>query len=183
MVKSSILRSHGFTLIEVLIAIVLLAILAGLTGPLLTVPVDAIGFIMHQINLDESANVAFSRMSREIRRLRDDESVVGANATQFEFIDISGTQIRYRIAGNTLLRRQNANPESGLADYLQDNGLSFIYYDDDGNGIATPTVGVGTATNIRGVRILATFQDANHLLPVEIQIRPRNLRHESERFF
>lgn len=173
----------GFTLIELIIAVVILGIIAAGTGPLLGAAASAIGLTVDRMNLDESAAVAFSRMTREIRRLRDDASVVSAGVNQYEFVDSTGVSIRYRLVGNTLMRRQGANAEVGLADFIQTNALSFIYFDDDGNTIASPAAGLGTNTNIRRIQIQITFQDGNHILPVEVQIRPRNLRHENERFF
>ncbi len=175
--------TRGFTLVEMIMSLVIIVILAGLAGPLLAVSVDAMGLHMDRADLDESASLALSRMGREIRRLRNDESVGTASATVFEFVDNDDVQIRYRLTSTTLMRTQGANPESGLADQVQAGTLAFTYYDDDGNTIATPTVGLGTSTNIRRVRIQMTFATGTHSLPVQIDIRPRNLRHESEMFF
>ena len=176
-------RSLGFSLVEMTMAIVIISIIATVAGPLFAVSIDAIGLHTDRVDLEESADLTISRMSREMRRLRNDQSVVTASGTQFEFVDVDSTQIRYRLVGNTLMRRQGAGTESGLADNVQTNGLTFTYFDDDGNTIATPTVGLGTNTDIRRIRIQTVFQFSTHTLPIEIEIRPRNLRHQSDMFF
>lgn len=175
-------RQRGMTLIELVMVLVLIAIIAGLAGPLLAVAVDAITLHMDRVDLEEAANLALARMSREIRRLRNDESVVTATASDFEFVDVNSVQLRYRLVGNTLTRSQ-AGADSGLADQVQAGGLTFTYYDDDGSSIATPTVGLGTSTNIRRLAIQIAFQDGGHVVTEQVQVRPRNLRHDSERFF
>lgn len=163
-------------------AIALVGFLAGVAAPLLAEAVGAVSVHLDRVNLEESASLALSRMSREIRRLRDNASVAAADATQFEFIDKDSIQIRYRLAGNTLMRSQGA-VEAGLADQVKSTTLSFTYYDDDGNSIAAPTVGLGTNTNLRRVGMDVSFEQNSHMVPVEIHVRPRNLRHESDRFF
>lgn len=160
-----------------------LSILAGVAGPLLGVSIDLIGLHTDRVDLEESASLALSRMSREIRRLRDDESIITANAGTFSFIDIDGTQIRYRQVGNSLMRREGTGSDSSLADHVQTGGLSFAYYDDDGNLIASPLTGLGTRTDIRRIEIQIVFRSGNHTLPARLQVRPRNLRHEADRFF
>ncbi len=171
----------GFTLVEMVVVLVLLAILTGVGGPFLATVVDAIGFHVDRVDLEESANLTLSRMSREIRRLRNDASVVTAGAADFEFVNRDNVQIRYRLVGNTLTRTQ-AGVDSGLADQMQAAGLSFTYYDDAGTVLATPAVGLGTNTNLRRIQVQTVFQHGSHVVTERLQVRPPNLRHESERF-
>ena len=180
--KNFLKRQTGFTLIEILIAIILLSILAGVAAPLLFVSVSAITLHVGRVNLEESGDLALSRISREIRHLKDDKNIVTANGSDFQFLDVNSLQIRYYLSGNTLMRTA-AGTDSGLTDQVQAGGLVFTYYDDDGNAIATPTVGIGTATNIRRIQVETIFQNGASVLPFRTQIRPKNLRHESDRFF
>src|SRR5687768_16062730 len=90
-------RSLGFTLIEILISIVILSILAGVAAPLLAFSIDAIQFHIARMDMEQSASAAFARMTREIRRLRDDSSVVTATAVEYTFTNIEGIQIGYSL--------------------------------------------------------------------------------------
>lgn len=173
--------SKGFTLIEMIMSLIIFIIIAELAGPLLAIAVDSISYRVDRVDLEESGNLALARMSREIRRLRNNQSVVSATATEFEFVDRDNVQIRYRLAGNSLMRRQGA-VENALADQVQAGGLGFTYLNDDGSAIATPAVGLGTNTNIRRVQIQIIFQNGNHVMTFQTQVMPRNVRHEAEMF-
>ncbi len=170
---------EGLTLIEMIATIMILGFMAAVTVPMFFAALDTIHYPLSGSNLQESSNLALSRMSREIRRLRDAGSVITATGMVYEFTDINNTQIRYQLAGNTLMRREGLGPEYGLADQVQTNGLTFIYHDDSGNVIATPQVGTG-GTNIRQIEIKLTFQEESNVRPVSVWVVPRNLPHDAD---
>lgn len=164
-------------------AIVIISVIATIAGPVLAMAVDAITLHLDDANLGEGGRIAIARMTRETRRLRNDESVVTATGVEFEFVDVDDVQIRYRLVGTDLMRRESAaGTESDLIAQVQASGLAFIYYDDDGNTIATPAAGLGTSTDIRRIEIQLTLSDGTNALPLVTIVRPRNLRHESNLF-
>lgn len=166
---------RGFTLIELIVTTVILGFIAAVTVPMFFGALDITRNPQLRANLYESANLALLRMSREIRRLKDMTTVLVATNAVYEFIDIDNTQIRYRQVANTLMRREGAaGIEHGLADQIQANGLTFIYYDDQGNVIPTPN-----GTNIRQIEIQITLQDGNQVLPVSVRVVQRNLPHDA----
>jgi prepilin-type N-terminal cleavage/methylation domain-containing protein len=175
-------KENGFTLVELVVVMVLVVILAGVAAPLLAVSLDAFTLKIERTELEESANLALARISREIRRLRDEESVLTADASEFEFVDTDGRTIRYWQENDQLLRQENGGDEIELAGFVQNNGLAFRYLDDDGTQIANPAEGAGTKTDIRRVEVQIAFENNGHVVPVQIQIQPRNLRHEADLF-
>lgn len=170
---------RGFTLVEVVMSLIILTVIAGATGPLLAVTVDGIILHLDRVGLEQSADLALSRMSRETRRLRNDASVVSATGTEFEFVDIDNNQIRYRQVGSSLVRRQGAGSDRALADGIPVTGLSFTYLNESGAAIGSPVTGLGTDTDIRKIRIQISLQDGSHTLVVQTDVRPRNLKHDS----
>lgn len=169
-------KIKGFTLIEMIVVIVILGIIGGIGAVSMLSSADALAFLTVRVGMDQSADIAMSRMMIEIRRLRDDESIhVDTNVTQFRFFDIDGNDINYYLNGNNLMRN---------TDILAGNvtNVAFTYYDDNGNVLATPTVGIGASTNIRRIEILLTLQSGSYLLNYQSRVRPRNLRHLSYRF-
>jgi len=176
-------NKKGFTLLELVMVLTIIGIIAGLVGPFMIVTVDALGLMTTQSNLYEGAATGLERMSRDIRRLRNDESITNATNTAFQFFDIDDNEITYSVSSSVLLRTISppSLPVTGLVGEVQ--SVTFSYYDDDGNALLAPTFGIGTATNIRRIEIDLVMQDGSNSLSIQNVVRPRNLRHESDRFF
>lgn len=175
-------EQKGFTLIETVMAIVIVSILATLGAPLLAVGIEAMTLQMDRANLLESGMMVTARLSRELRRCRDEKSLKQATANTLEFFDRDGLLIRYRFAGGLLLRREGTNPERVLSSDLQDGASAFSYFDGKGNVLGAPLVGENVPTDIRRVEVDLKFQDGPHTMPVRISICPRNLNDEDDLF-
>lgn len=138
------LRHAGFTLIEIIIAMVITGIVAGIVAVFIARPVEGYVDSVRRAELTDAADVALRRMSRDIRlalpnslRIRDTAStgVCAAGTCYIEFIMTSAGG-RYRdpadgsTAGNFLsftdtadtsfdvLGTMPANPPIALNDYL-----------------------------------------------------------------
>ncbi len=175
----------GFTLIELVIVIVILGLLLGLSTSFSFIMLDTLGFLTRQANLQESAEVALSRVSRDVRRLRNDQSVVTATASQFTFFDVSSAQITYQLSGGALIRIIDpAGAPPSVTDELADQvtALAITYYNDAGANI-TGSIVLAPRTNIRRIEFRITLQDGSHTVNAQTRVRPRNLRHESYMFF
>lgn len=171
-------NKKGFTLIEVIMAIVLASVLALLVGPLLGVAIQSYLFHSDRVGLQESSDLAHARMSREIRRVKNDQSFVTATSDTLTFVNNDNQQIRYRLNGNSITRTQDAQAETVLVDNIQTNGLTFTYYDENGNEISSFTP--ATISNIRGIEIRIVFASNLGTLLTQTFVRPRNLRYASE---
>ncbi len=169
------MKEKGFTLIELVIAIVILGIIAGIGTPLLLGISDSLAFLVSRTAIDQAGDIALSRMTREMRRLKDDSSVNTATSSQFSFDDVNSNTISYSLSGTDLMRNSDI-----LASDVQD--LSFTYYDDSGSTISTPVVSPNK-TDIRRIDISLEFTSSGQIFYYKSQVRPRNLRHASERFF
>lgn len=166
---------RGFTLVELVMVILILAIVAGIGVPMLLETIDAWSFTSRfQDAAVYSAIVSNSRMSREIRRLLNDGSVSTATNSQITFTDLSSIAITFNRSGNTLMRNTD-----GLADNV--TALTYTYYDDAGNTIVTPVVAPND-TNIRRVKADFSILAGSNTLNFEFQVRPQNLRRLSEKF-
>lgn len=165
----------GYTLVESVMVIVVIGIVAAVGVPLLIETVDAWSYASRfQDNAVTSAIVAANRMSREMRRLRDDSAFAFANATQLTFFDTANTTITYTVSGTTLMR--NAD---GLADNI--DAFAITYYDDTGSAIASPIFGP-SLTDIRRVSVDFSVRAGSNSLPFRFQVRPQNTRRLNEKF-
>ncbi|MCX5710063.1 MAG: hypothetical protein NT088_04980 [Candidatus Omnitrophica bacterium] len=154
--------------------IIVTAIIAAIGVPLLLETVNAWSFnSKFQDNAVSCAVVAMNRMSRDIRRLKNDASVTTANGTTFAFTDTNNNAISYSKSGTVLMRNSD-----GLADNI--SSLTFTYYDDNGLTIGSPTVSPNT--NIRRVEVDYAILAGTNTLNFNFQVRPQNLRRLSEKF-
>jgi prepilin-type N-terminal cleavage/methylation domain-containing protein len=182
--KRKLSNQKGVTLIELTMTIVIVAIIAGIVGPIFAVTIDAYDLKVRRENLREQSNYVMTRMPREIRRVRSMEDVLTANSTTFEFVDTNDDTIRYRLVGNEIMRQLNGGTEIALADHV--TALTFTYYyfanSNVQTAIATPVTGSGTLTDIQMINVEVDFLDGNEDLTMSTQIRPYNFIQESDLF-
>lgn len=166
---------RSYTLIELVIVLVTVGIVAAVGVPAMLQTGEAWSFASgFQDFAVQSSIVAMNRISREIRRLKDDASVVTANASQFRFTDFENNDINYYLNGTTLMRNSD-----GLTDNV--TGLNFTYYDNNGNIISTPVVGPND-TDIRRIDVNLSLLAGTSTLNFRFQIKPQNIRRLNEKF-
>ncbi len=166
--------TKGYTLVELVTVMVITGIVAAIGAPLLMKTADAWSYgSRFQTNAVLSAMVAQSRMSREMRGLKNDASVTTANSSQFSFTDVNDNTITFNLSGDTLMRNSD-----GLLDDV--TGLSFTYYDDSGAVIASPAVSPAY-TDIRLVKVEYSISAAGNTLNFGFTVKPQNLRRLSDR--
>ena len=162
----------GFTLLEVIIVILILAVVAG-TGVQLMINVTKASVLQYnRKEMSETARLALDRVIREIRRILNDTSVVIATSGAFQFINIDSENITFNTSGTTLQRIVD-----GTTNALADNvsSLTFTYYDSAGATIATPVVSP-LATDIRRVEVDLTLSSGGTDYYSKAQVSPRRLR-------
>jgi prepilin-type N-terminal cleavage/methylation domain-containing protein len=167
----------AFTLIELIMVMVIIGILFGMGGPLAIQLIDSFQWSIYRKDLSESAEVTLRRMTREIRRLQDDTSVITANATTYRFTDIDSDVIQFQLNGSNLERENNGTTDTLAANV---SSFSFTYFDDSGTSIATPTL--SPATDIRFVEIAMTLQSDTNTIDYTTRIKLRNVNHIADLF-
>lgn len=167
---------RGYTLIELIMVMVIIGVLVGIGAPALLETVNAWSFASKfQDFAVQSAITATNRMSREIRRLKDDNSISTADVSQLDFTDLSSNAISYtRNVGNVLLRNTD-----GLCDNV--TALTFTYYDDSDVQLATP-VSAANRPNIRRITVALSILAGTNTLNFRFQTRPQNLKRLNEKF-
>lgn len=164
----------GYTLIELITVMTVIGVVAAIGAPLLIEAASAWSYASpYQNNAVLSAVVAQNRMSREIRRLKNDSSVTTAASSQFSLTDVDNNTITFVLSGSTLMRNSD-----GLLDNVA--SLSFVYYDDSGGTIASPLVNPAN-TDIRLVRVNYSVLAAGNTLNFGFTVKPQNLRRASEK--
>lgn len=174
-------RQGGFTLMEMVIVIVLAGILTGVLAPMMAVTNSLVSYFMDRENLREEGEVALARMTRDLRRVQDNLSIITADAQEFRFEDIDDVDLQYAYSSGTLTRREGSG---GTPRTLIENitSFAFTYMDDDSVVIPTPYVGLGNMTELRKIRVEFTLQKNNETVHLTTDISPKNFRHETDLF-
>lgn len=166
----SSLLQNGFTLIEMVMVIIIMAVLSGLGANLL-----ASGFRAYFMGQDLSegnwhGRIALERITRELREARAPADLTIAPATEIAFVRSDNVAVRYCRAGvgtcpagpaNTLMR--NTDP---LADNI--SGLNFTYLQGDGATVAA------VPAEVRYVTVAATVSLGGTSFVLRDTIRPRS---------
>jgi len=161
----------GFTLIELIIVITIIGIIAGVVGFILFGAVDAWTFKFNRADLLADGRLAVNRMVREIREIKDDDSVTTASSSEFRFTNAGNVDITYNLS-STVLNRTADSVTNVLAEDV--SSLTFTYYDSCASGATSITPTVGANTNIRRVLIGLTLTKNGENVYVRSQSVPRN---------
>jgi prepilin-type N-terminal cleavage/methylation domain-containing protein len=170
-------RQHGWTLVEVLTVIIILAVVGAVGARLMSGMFRSYFTARDITNSDAQTRVAFERMTRELRQIRsataNDLDV--ASTAQVRFIDTDGNGVCfYRDAATNRLMRSADGPTSAcgttspqpLSDFV--SNLFFRYYTNDGN----TTTAVPTAVYYVTVHVDVQDNDVSDTL--RATIHPRN---------
>lgn len=143
-------RTGGFSLIEVVLALVISAMVVGVTTEGMLNSVDSYSFIANRKSALGDVRYAMNRISEDMLRVNSGD-ITTTNATEIRFTDETAAATSYRLATNG----------SGLgvfrgADLMVDKVSAFTvaYYDGNGN-VLDPTLG-GTPSNTRRVKFTIT---------------------------
>ncbi len=124
-------RSRGFTLLELVLVIIILALIAGVSSTILSGGFDAYFRQRDVSDADWQGHLALQRLNRDLRAVRSATAadLVMIPASQITLVNTAGSSINYSLSGNVLLR--NGQP---LADGI--SALSFTYLRRDGKTLA-----------------------------------------------
>lgn len=151
------MKRTGFTLIEVIMVLVILGIVAGIVTPFVANAIRYWDLVRKERELISTARYAVNRVVREIRQLKNTNSITTYTDTDFAFtrIKADGTDenVEFQQSGDILLRNSDE-----LADDVQ--SLTFTYLDVNGGTTSTPS-------SMRMVRIQLVLESG----AVKINIR------------
>jgi len=123
----------GFSLIEFIIVLVIVAIVAVITGPLLLQSTQSANTQYELSTMDNQARLAVERMTKELRNINGNTNTDISNMQSgtITFNNTDGTVVTYSLTGSSLLRNTFILLENV-------SELAFAYYDASGNITATP---------------------------------------------
>ena len=160
--------SSGFTLVEIVAAIVLFGIIGAMVSRLLAQGFTAYITGRNIAETDWQGRVALERFTREVRNIRAPSDITITSASDFSFVDVDGTTIRYCLGA--------VGTCPGATGELMRNTQSLAY------GISSVTFSYLTKTNAGTVvpaqifTILASFTATQGAISKDytVAVSPRN---------
>ena len=151
----------SFTLIEVVIVIVIVGVLATGMGLFSQkVVIDSVRLVDFRSELNNEFNRALIRMSREIKMIKDADSINIAGTELFEFVDVSDNTVTYSVSGTELMRNGEV-----LCSYV--DSLQFIYIDREGNSTTS-------VENVWLVKMYMKLKKGDEEKSLGMVVHPRN---------
>lgn len=115
-------RQRGYSLIELIVVVVLIAIIAGITGRMLAWGIDMFDFISVRKDAMHAARLGVEIVVKDLRSLINSDDINTADDGTLIFDNLSGVTITLEFDEGSLIR--NENP---LIQNLSD--FRFRYYD------------------------------------------------------
>jgi prepilin-type N-terminal cleavage/methylation domain-containing protein len=139
-------RQRGFTLIEVIIVVVMVGILASISAVFLVNAVD-----MWTAQSSWERNVTDGRRAldwlvRELRQIRDSDSLTVADDDNITFVNSSGVTIQFSVSGSDVLHDSDILV-GGVS------GLTFQYYDDSNNELTNVPLNNGQRKQVWSIQV------------------------------
>ena len=154
----------GFSLIELIIVMVLVAVLAGFVGNMIFYEVNIFNLITSRSNALQNSRRTLQTMSRDIRQIMRPDDIFEAAVDSLRFNDVNNFMITYSFVNGQLSK--NSDP---LVNFVDD--FQFTYYDDSGNPLVVP---VGDPSNIRSISLKLTTTVNGKSLKMQTKVTPRN---------
>lgn len=170
----------GFTLIEILMAIVLIGIISTVAGMLLYQGTRSFGSLDNKRELFSQGALALERLSREMRLVRctvsgnncmpQNSDITSMTASEFRFVNDGYEGRGIRFDAGTLKLRQGSNP-ADPEDILANNvaALTFEYLKKDGTAASA-------VTDVWIINANLTFTSGGNTIDLKASVHPRNFR-------
>lgn len=155
----------GFTLIEIIMAIAIAGIIAGIFAVVINSGMGTWFFVKGQKGIMMETRAVMKRMVREVSRTRGNanSNIIAFTSSRYEFKDVDDNTIEYEQNGTDLER----NDEVLLQNLVIPGGLEFVYLNSSGN----PTT---AKSAIRAIRIKLIVEEGENLVRLQSAAGLRN---------
>ncbi len=162
-------RNSAYTLIEMIISIMLMAILGGLLASIIAVNFKTMGDVSDRKKLVTRGTLAINLFEREVGMLKTPADILVATSSEFKFTDTYGNTLDYVITGNTLTRKLGAGTAMALATPIINTDTEFSYY---GANNATTSV----KADMRLIKLVLVMDDGGTGISLLSIVYPENIK-------
>lgn len=160
-------KTRGLTLIEIVITTAVVGIIVAVSSMYIVEVIRLWNFMFFRNEVVSQARISLMRMTREIRQVYNQSSILSAEISRFYFNINNTTSIDYNIVGNNLMRN-NDTLATGITN------LTFVYYNNTSTsgGIPTP---VADTSQIYLINITLEVESGTQKKLLRAYVFPRNL--------
>lgn len=164
MMKNLLKNQKGFSLLELVLVIAIIAVIAGILARFLVQGMDIYDFVDERKSLIRESRRAVYFMNRDFRQVKR-QGVTTASGTQFIYTDYDNNQVSYQFASNKITRNGNTLSENVAA-------FQFRYYRADGGYMTLPVIG-DSLDFIWNVESEFTIDDGEYTRRFVVRVYPR----------
>ena len=155
--------NKGFTLIELIVVIAIVALLSFFLGAFIINTMDTYVFVKVREKGLSDMRLALNRMTRELKHIDEPQLILSMEATECEFVKVGTGVVDLRQIGTDLY----LDSDILLSGLVSPEGLSFFYYDASGN----PT---STAGDVRSIKVRLHVLRSGEEITLESRSKIRN---------
>jgi prepilin-type N-terminal cleavage/methylation domain-containing protein len=117
---------RGFTLVELMIVVVLIAISVGVTGDVLTSLVRSYNKTQVTTEIEQQGNFVKLKLEKELRGAR----LVSSTSNRLSFTNSSGQQVSYEVTDGVILRKVGSGNSNPITSKTVPGGVSVSCTDE-----------------------------------------------------
>jgi prepilin-type N-terminal cleavage/methylation domain-containing protein len=169
--------ASGFTLIELIIAIVLMGIVSGLLASIIAVNFSTMSEVSDRKKLVTRGMLAINLFERELAMLKDSTNLVIADDQQIQFNDKFGNTWDYSVSSTTLTRQEvGVGSAVALASPVINADTEFHYFDGDNNELTTLPLSSTNRKLVRLIKLILAMDDGETGIFLMSIVYPENLK-------
>lgn len=154
-------QAAGFTLIEMVLTLILVGIIAAITGIMMQQGVKAYLAQGNEAQIANQGRLAIERMAREVRTIRRTGDITAMTAATLSFVDLGGNPIAYTSGGGNVTRNGTVLASATTA------ALAFSYFKQDGTVAAA-------AAEVWAIQIDLTITQGGQTQAFRTRVHPRS---------
>jgi prepilin-type N-terminal cleavage/methylation domain-containing protein len=170
-------NNRGFTLVEMIIWIVLIAIIGGVTATVVATQFQAVEAVESRKSIVIDGSTSTRKFSRDFAHLQDMQSLKVAKKRRIKFVTNQGFTVVYKIGGGTLSRKIIGQGQfQVLASRVKNNTSYFNYYDKLNNIFTSFPLSGNDRKKVWRVELVLTLVNGDEIILNKADVFPENLK-------
>lgn len=165
-ITSLFVREKGVSLVELMVAVVLIGVIAAVTARMLVIGAGAYDSVNARNKMLQANRISFEILMKDLRSIKSKNNIILANDAQIIFNNLNNEQVNYSYTNGSLFRNSNLIVE-GLSNF------QFGYFDENGDALTCP---VSIPSQIWAIEFAVDAIVNSKPFHLENRLHPRNIQ-------